>query len=83
MSDQELKELVVSLVKGQQEAWKQIKETSKQLGGLGNKFGRFTEGMAFPSMEKVLRERFQMDVFATRVKARKNGPSGEPPATSF
>ena len=50
---------------------RQLKELGKQLGGLGNKFGSFTEGMAFPSMEKVLRKRFKMNVFATRVKAKK------------
>ena len=40
----------------------QLKESGKQIGGLGDKFGSFTEGMAFPSLEKMLRERFGMDV---------------------
>jgi hypothetical protein len=48
---------------------KQIKELSKQIGGLGNKFGSFTEGMALPSMEKLLRQRFGMETIATRVKS--------------
>jgi len=47
---------------------KQIKELGKQIGGLGNKFGSFTEGMAFPSMEKTLRKRFGMEVVSPRVK---------------
>jgi hypothetical protein len=44
---------------------KTIKELGKQISGLGNKFGSFTEGMAFPSIEKLLREKFKMDVIAT------------------
>src|SRR3954447_2525192 len=39
---------------------KQIAELRKELGGLGAKFGGFTEGMAFPSMQKILQERFGM-----------------------
>jgi hypothetical protein len=52
---------------------RQIEELGKQLGGLGQKFGGFTEGMAFPSMQKILRERFGMDVVSVRNIARKNG----------
>ncbi len=48
---------------------KRYKELSKQIGGLGNKFGSFTEGMAFSSMNKLLRKQFGMEVIATRVKA--------------
>lgn len=36
----------------QRETNKQIKELTTQIGGLGNKFGRFAEGLAFPSLEK-------------------------------
>ncbi len=49
------------------------KELGKQIGGLGNKFGSFTEGMAFPSMTKVLKEHFDMEVVSTRVKAEHGG----------
>jgi hypothetical protein len=66
----------------------QIKETSQQLGemsrdlgrqigGLGEKFGSFTEGLALPSMTKILTQRFQMDVIAPRVLARSDGRSME------
>jgi hypothetical protein len=40
---------------------RQIKELGKQIGGLGNKFGSFTEGMAWPSLERLLREHFGME----------------------
>ncbi len=56
---------------------RQIKQVNKQLGELGNKFGSFTEGMAFPSMEKILRNHFKMDVVALRAKSRQNGHSIE------
>lgn len=52
---------------------KQIKQTDRQLGKLGNKFGSFAEGMALPSMEKILRDRFNMDVVMPRATSRLNG----------
>ncbi|MBO0719674.1 MAG: DUF3782 domain-containing protein [Blastocatellia bacterium] len=56
---------------------KQIKQTDKQLGRLGNKFGSFAEGMALPSMEKILRDRFNMDVVTPRATSRLNGTTIE------
>ncbi len=52
---------------------RQIARTDKQLGKLGNKFGSFAEGMALPSMEKILYNQFNMDVVTPRAKARLNG----------
>lgn len=84
ITDQELRDSIASLIAAQKETDKQIKETgkqitqvNKQLGELGNKFGSFTEGMAFPSMEKILRNRFKMDVVTLRAKSRQNGHSIE------
>ncbi len=91
MTDQELKDLIAELSvstaelrKSQQETDRQMKVTdrqinqvNKQLGELGNKFGSFTEGMAFPSMEKILRDHFKMDVVTLRAKSRQNGRSIE------
>ena len=34
---------------------KQLKELGVQIGGLGKKFGSFTEGMAYPSLQAGLR----------------------------
>ncbi|MCP5047533.1 MAG: DUF3782 domain-containing protein [bacterium] len=56
---------------------KQLGGLGKQLGGLGEKFGGFTEGMAFPSMEKILRNQFKMNAVSTNVKARKKGENME------
>jgi hypothetical protein len=55
----------------------QIKELGRQIGGLGDKFGSFTEGLALPSMTKILSQRFGMDFIAPRVRMRRNGHSME------
>lgn len=84
MTDQELKDLFERIGKLQEETTRnmaetdsQIKQVNKQLGELGNKFGSFAEGMALPSMEKILYQQFKMDVVAPRAKARQNGQTLE------
>jgi hypothetical protein len=52
---------------------KQLKELGKQIGGLGAKFGSFTEGLALPSMEAILRQRFGMEVISPSVRVTKEG----------
>ena len=52
---------------------RQLKELGKQIGGLGAKFGSFTEGLALPSMETILRQRFGMEVISPSVRASKEG----------
>ncbi|MCI0534062.1 MAG: hypothetical protein L0Z50_02425 [Verrucomicrobiales bacterium] len=66
MSDQELRSALTSLSKT-------VERVTAQLGGLGNKFGTYTEGLAVGSMEKILHERFHADNVFQRVKARKGG----------
>jgi len=65
-TDRQLKEL------GKQTD-RQLKELGKQIGGLGSKFGSFTEGLALPSMETILRQRFGMEVISPSVRASKDG----------
>jgi hypothetical protein len=65
-TDRQLKEL------GKQTD-RQLKELGKQIGGLGLKFGSFTEGLALPSMEKILRQRFGMEVISPSVRVSKDG----------
>jgi hypothetical protein len=57
----------------QQKTDKQLKELGKQIGGLGAKFGSFTEGLALPSMETILRQRFGMKVVSPSVRASEDG----------
>ena len=56
-----------------QETDRQLQELDKQIGGLGSKFGSFTEGLALPSMEAILQQRFGMTVVLPRARARQNG----------
>ena len=77
MTDDELKQLVASLAIDQKETSKQIKELGQQIGGLGKKFGSFTEGLALPSMTKILRERFNMEVISPSVRVSKKGINAE------
>ena len=57
----------------QKETDKQLKELGKQIGGLAAKFGSFTEGLALPSMETILRQRFGMEVVSPSVRVSKDG----------
>jgi hypothetical protein len=60
-----------------EEQTKQIAEQGKQLGGLGNKFGSFTEGLALPSMEKLLRGRYGIEHVHPSTRVRRGGRSLE------
>jgi hypothetical protein len=52
---------------------RQLNELGKQIGGLGEKFSSFTEGLALPSMETLLRQRFGMEVISPSVRVSKAG----------
>jgi hypothetical protein len=53
------------------ETKQQISELGKQIGGLGRKFGSFTEGLALPSMQKILQRQFKMEVISPSVRVKK------------
>jgi hypothetical protein len=72
MTAQELKDFAADLAVQQTETSRYIKEIGQQLDRLGEKCGGFTEGMAYPSMQKILTERFDIDFMAPRVTMRKN-----------
>ena len=55
------------------ETERMIKEQGRQIGGIGDKFGYFTEGLALPSMERILIEKFGMTSIMPRARNRKNG----------
>ena len=46
-----------------------IEELNKQIAGLGEKFGSLTEGLALPSMQKILNERFDIEIICPSVRA--------------
>ena len=72
-TDLQLKETDRQLKELGKQTDRQLKELGKQIGGLGSKFGSFTEGLALPSMEKILRQRFGMEVISPSVRASKAG----------
>jgi hypothetical protein len=72
-TDRQLKETDRQLKEQRKETDRQLKELGKQIGGLGAKFGSFTEGLALPSMETILRQRFGMEIISPSVRASKGG----------
>ncbi|OSO86965.1 hypothetical protein B7O87_15670 [Cylindrospermopsis raciborskii CENA303] len=66
----QLVESQAQLTESQKETDLQIKELGKQIGGLGNKFGSFTEGLALPSMQTILREQFGMEIISPSVRVK-------------
>lgn len=63
MTDQEWEKWEAALAESQQETARQLRETGellkevgRKLDRLGEKFGSFTEGLALPSMTRILRE---------------------------
>jgi hypothetical protein len=59
--------------KAQRQTEKQMRQTLKALGGLGNSLGEMTEGLVYPSVAKILRQRFNADFVARNVRRRRNG----------
>ncbi|MFA7239220.1 MAG: hypothetical protein WC091_03845 [Sulfuricellaceae bacterium] len=50
-----------------------IEALGKQISRLGEKFGGYAEGLALPSMEKTLRQRFGIEVICPSVRVSKGG----------
>lgn len=80
----DVKKLVFSLAeqsketdRRMQETDRQLRELGKQIGGLGDKFGYFTEGLALPSMERILIRRFAMENISPRLRVRRLGQERE------
>ncbi|MBI4326766.1 MAG: DUF3782 domain-containing protein [Chloroflexi bacterium] len=55
---------------------KAIREVNKQIGGLANKFGSFTEGLARTSLARILRQ-LGMDVIIPHAKVHKGSRNEE------
>jgi len=56
---------------------KEHKKLSKQLGDWGNSLGRFTEGLAYASIERILIEQFGVDKIRTNHTYEMDGDSIE------
>jgi len=77
MTDEELKSLVADLAKQHAKTEETLRQVTRRLGGLGNKFGSFTEGLAFASMQRILLRSFHVDEISFRRIARRNGHAQE------
>jgi hypothetical protein len=54
-----------------------LRQVTKQLGGLGNKFGSFTEGLAYDSMRRILKRHFGAEIVSSRTRASRGDRSQE------
>lgn len=70
MTDEELRRIVANTSRT-------VERVTKQMGELNNKFGSFTEGMALPSMTKILYSKFHCSFVAPNVVKRKGNDSLE------
>ncbi|MGH9838224.1 MAG: DUF3782 domain-containing protein [Blastocatellia bacterium] len=77
--DREMRELR-RIVK---ETSRQIERVDKQLGELGNKWGSFTEGMAWPSLNRIMRRQFGADTVSPRPNRHRNGRTFEPDVLAY
>jgi hypothetical protein len=50
-----------------------MENANRQLGKLGNQLGALNEAAFFPSLERVLRQDFHMEIIAPNVIAQRNG----------
>jgi len=73
VTDEQIKATGEQIKASNRQTNQQIKELGKQIGGLGRKFGSFTEGLALPSMQKILQDKFKMEIISPSVRIHKEG----------
>lgn len=64
-------------IKLSEETARQIRNVNREIGYIGNMFGRFTEGLFTPSLDRILLKDFDMETVAHRVKRQRNGSGME------
>ncbi|QIP15825.1 DUF3782 domain-containing protein [Spirosoma aureum] len=74
---EDIRQILREVAENQKETDRITRHNAKMIGDLGNKFGSFTEGMAFPSMEKVLRKQFGITTITTNYKTEYGSDSLE------
>jgi len=72
-TDRKFQETDRLIEKLSRETSQKIRALGQQIGGLGNKFGSFTEGLAPPSMERILRQCFGVDTVSPSVRVSRQG----------
>jgi hypothetical protein len=82
-TDQDLRKMLANLLRSQAETDRQIKRVDKQIGELGNKWGSFTEGMACPSLNRIMKRQFGADTVLPRPNRHRNGRTFEPDVLAY
>ncbi len=59
------------------ETVRKLKELGVQIGGLGNKFGLYNEGLFMPSLIKIMEHDFHCNYYTNNTKIKNNGSSFE------
>ncbi|MGH9755175.1 MAG: hypothetical protein ACREA2_20550 [Blastocatellia bacterium] len=72
-AEEDRRKIEADLAEERRKTEKVVRQVNKQLGELRNKFGSFTEGMALPSMEKILYQQFKMDIVNPRAEVLNKG----------
>ncbi len=63
------------LVESRKQVDRKFDELARQIGGLGNQFGTFTEGLAWSSLQRILREQLGLHTLII-IPARRRLPDG-------
>lgn len=72
MTNEELKEFIATFDNIQfKENRQELKNLGIQISSICNETVSFTEGMAFPAMEKILRKQFGLETISTNTKVQK------------
>ncbi len=67
---QDIDKLTKDAEKSRKEVKEALKELGQQIGGVAKKFGSFTEGLALPSMTKILTQQFGMTTINPSVRVK-------------
>ena len=82
-AERRLQESRAEAARERREDERAARDLRRQIAALGDKFGGFAEGMALPSMERGLRERFGTTSFAPSLRSRRDGEEMELDALGY
>ena len=74
---EEIRQILKDIAISQKETDAMTKANQKMIGDLGNKFGSFAEGMALPSMQRILEEEFGLTNTFPRIRMKRDGQMQE------
>jgi len=77
-TDRQFRAMSERMERSREETDRQLREVNRQVGGLSNKFGSFTEGLAYRSCKRILKDHFQLEQTVHEVEVeRSNGQNEE------